>query len=291
MKKLLKIISVFALTSIDTINVVACDISQNSPIDYNQLLEDAAKLIANNDYPNFTNFLKDKNKIHVSDFAQLIVQNIENLFRTAKEDFSNLTYKITNGSDKINDSNSNIIKINLAVYGKPTVKDCSFTANFIPLQNYIDKKLEPLVNGTKYLSISKNDTGGFYHELITAGADFKGEHAHYFRNSSKKANDFWKKFQQWDPSKETTPLLGNVLVPLLIYIAKNSPPTGLTFDNFKPYLWNINYINDIIAITGNKKFGDKDYDYIKIRLAGKNSDTVALGNNYNGLTFIFTTNS
>lgn len=289
MKNLLKIISVFALTNIATINVVACDISQNSPIDYNQLLEDAAKLIANNEYPNFTNFLKDKNKIHVSDFTKLIEQNIENLFNSAKENFSNLTYKITNGSDQINDSN--IIKIHLTVYNKPEVKDCSFTANFIPLQNYIDKKLAPLVNGTKYLSISKNDTGGFYHQLVTAGADFKGEKEHYFTNSSPKAKDFWKKFQQWDPRKETNPLLGNVLAPLLMYIAKNSPPTGLTFDNFKPYLLNINDIKDIIAITGNKKFADKNYDYIKIGLAGKNSDTVALENKYNGLTFIFTTNS
>ncbi|WP_400255358.1 hypothetical protein [Spiroplasma endosymbiont of Cleonymus obscurus] len=49
--------------------------------------------------------------------------------------------------------------------------------------------------------------------------------------------------------------------------------------------------NNVIAITGNKKFGDKYYDYIKIRLEGKNSKDIAFGNKYEGLTFIFTTNS
>ncbi|WP_425380817.1 hypothetical protein [Spiroplasma endosymbiont of Polydrusus pterygomalis] len=285
MKSLLKIMSVFVLTSIATINVVACDIWQNSPIDYNQLLEDAAKLIANNEDPNFAIFLKDKNKTYISDFIKLIEENIGKLFATAKEDFSNLTYTITNGSDQVNDSNT--IKIKLAVYVNPIVKDCSFTANFTALQDYIDKRLKPLVNGTKYLSISKNDIGGFYQQLVTVGADFKGEKEHYFKNSSGKANDFWKNFQEWDPRKEKNPLLGNVLAPLLDYIG-NSPRTGLTFNNFKPYLLSINGENNIIAITGNSKFGDKNYDYIKIGLVGKDSDTAALGNKYNNLTFIFT---
>lgn len=285
MKNLLKIMSVFALTSIATINVVACDIWQNSPIDYNQLLEDASQLIDNNDDPNFAIFLKDKNKTYISDFIELIEENIEKLFHMAKEDFSNLTYKITNGSEQIKDSN--IIKIELAVYGESIVKDCSFTANFTALQDYIDKKLKPLVNGTKYLSISKNDIGGFYQQLITADADFKGEKEHYFKNSSVKANNFWKNFQEWDPRKEKNPLLGNVLVPLLEYIG-NIPRTGLTFNNFKPYLLSTNGENNIIAITGNSKFGEKNYDYIKIGLVGKDSDTAALGNKYNNLTFIFT---
>lgn len=285
MKNLLKIMSVFALTSITTINVIACDIWQNSPIDDHQLLEDAANLIANNEDPNFAIFLKDKNKTHISDFVKLIEANIGNLFDTAKKDFSNVTYKITNGSDQVN--NSNIIKIALAVYGKSIVKDCNFTANFIALQDYIDKKLKPLVNGTKYLAIRKNDSGGFYQQLVTAGADFKGEKEHYFKNSSVKANDFWKNFQEWVPRKENTPLLGIVLAPLLDYIG-NSPRTGLTFNNFKPYLLSINGEDNIIAITGNSKFGDKNYDYIKIGLVGKDSDTAALGNKYNNLTFIFT---
>ncbi len=285
MKNLLKIMSVFTLTSITTINVVACDIWQNSPIDYHQLLEDAANLIANNEDPNFAIFLKDKNKTHISDFVKLIEENIGNLFDTAKEDFSNLTYKVTNGSDQVNDSN--IIKIELAVYGKSIVKACSFTVNFTALQDYIDKKLKPLVNGTQYLSISKKDIGGFYQQLVTAGADFKGKKEHYFNNSSVKANDFWKNFQEWDPRKVNTPLLGNVLAPLLDYIG-NTPRTGLTFNNFKPYLLSINGEDNIIAITGNNKFGDKNYDYIKIGLAGKDSDTAALGNKYNNLTFIFT---
>lgn len=289
MKNLLKIISVFALTSITTINVVACDISQNSPINYQQLLKDAANLIANNKYPNFTNFLKDKNKTHIADFTSLIEKNIGDLFRTAKEDFSNLTYKITNGSEQLNDST--IIKIQLAVYDKPMVENCSFTASFMLLQNYIDKKLEPLVNGTEYLSISKEDTGGFYQQLVTAGANFAGEKEHYFTNSSVKANEFWKNFQEWDPRKGKTPLLGNVLAPLLIYIAKDSPFTGLTFDNFKPYLLNNNDENNIIAITGNKKIGDTNYDYIKIGLVGENSATADLGNKYHDLTFIFTTSN
>lgn len=290
MKNLLKIMSVFALTSIGTINVVACDIWHNSPIDYNQLLEDAANLITDNEYPNFTNFLKDKNKTYVSDFIKLIKQNIDGLFRTGEEDFSNLSYTITNGIDQVNEST--IIKIHLTVDGNPAVKDCSFTANFNSLQEYIDKKLEPLVNGTDHLSISKDDTGGFYKELVDAGVDFKGENEHYFKTSSgEKANVFWQKFQELDPRKEKDPLLGNVLAPLLIYIAEKSPPTGLTFDNFKPYLLNIDGNSDVIAITGNKKFGDKNYDYIKIGLLGQNSDTADLGNKYNGLTFIFTNNN
>lgn len=98
MKKILKIISVFAFTSI---NISACDVFHNSSVDYQQLLEDAANLIANNTYPNFTNFLKPENKTHVSDFKKLIEDNIWNLFNTAPEDFSNITYEITNGQDEI----------------------------------------------------------------------------------------------------------------------------------------------------------------------------------------------
>ena len=293
MKKILKIINVFTFTGITTINISACDIYQNLPVDYNQLLEDAANLIANNTFPNFTIFLKAKNKTHVYDFKEIIENNISNLFRTSTEDFSNLTYEITNGTDEINDTT--IIKINLAVYNNPAVKECSFEASFSSLQDYIDKILKPLVNEKQYLSINKKDSGEFYHDLVAAGATFKREDEiqkeQYLRNDSEKANNFWKKFQEWIPSKEVkNPLLGNVLAPLLNFIPKN-PVTGLTFDNFKPYLLNAGFNDDVIAITGNKKFGDKYYDYIKIGLEGKNSKDVDFGNKYKGLTFIFITNN
>lgn len=290
MKNLLKIMTIFTFTSVTLTNISACDFSQNSPIDYNQLLQDAANMIANNSDSNFTNFFKDKDKNHISDFIPSIKQNISNLFRIAKEDFSNLTYEITNGNDEVKAITT--IKIHLAVASNPTVKDCSFNANFSPLQEYIDKLLKPLIDGTQYLSISKTDTGGFYHDLLTAGADFQGEKEHYLTNVSKEANIFWKEFQAWKPSKEiTNPLLGNVLEPLLTFIEKNNKNTGLTFDNFKPYLLNIDNHSDVIAITGNKEFAGQKYDYIKIGLAGQNSDTAALGEKYEGLTFIFTTNS
>ncbi|WP_174480693.1 hypothetical protein [Spiroplasma endosymbiont of Danaus chrysippus] len=295
MKKILKIISVFAFTSITSINISACDVFQNSSVDYQQLLEDAANLIANNTYPNFNNFLKPENKTHVFDFKKLIEDNISNLFNTAPEDFSNITYEITNGQDEIKKISTTNIKIHLAVYNNSTVKDCSFNANFSPLQDYINEKLEPLVNGTQYLSINKKDSGGFYNDLVTAGATFKREEKNqkeqYLRNNSDKAKNFWKLFQEWIPSEEVkNPLLGNILVLLLNFIPKK-PFTWLTFDNFKPYLLNAGGYNNVIAITGNKKFGDKYYDYIKIGLKGKNSKDIAFGNKYEGLTFIFTTNS
>lgn len=294
MKKLLKIISIFTFTTVSAINVNACVSFQNSPIDYQQLLVDAAKLIANSTDPNFINFLEDKNKTHVSDFEKLITKNIADLFRNATEDFSNLTYQITNGNEQV--TTSTTIYIHLAVFGNSTTKDCSFNANFNSLQAYIDKKLAPLVNGKKYLSISKNDNDkdGFYQQLVAAGATFKKEDEfqkeQYFRNNTPKANNFWKEFQEWSPKQEQNPLLANVLQPLLLFIG-DQPNTGLTFDNFKPYLLNIDDNDNVIAITGNKQFNGKDYDYIKIGLMGENSETADLTNQYQGLTFIFTTNS
>jgi len=295
MKKILKIISVFAFTSITSINISACDVFHNSSVDYQQLLEDAANLIANNTYPDFTNFLKPENKTHVFDFKKLIEGNISHLFNTAPEDFSNITYEITNGQDEIKKISTTNIKIHLAVYNNSAVKDCSFDANFSPLQDYINEKLEPLVNGTQHLLINKKDSGGFYNDLVTAGATFKMEEKtqkeQYLRNDSDRANNFWKAFQEFIPSEEVKNLLlGNVLKPLLKFIPKK-PSTYLTFWNFKPYLLNAGGYNNVIAITGNKKFGDKYYDYIKIGLKGKDWKDIDFGNTYESLTFIFTSNS
>lgn len=289
MKKILKIISGLIITNISIINVNGCDIFHYSPVDYQQVLTKAANLIANNNVPNFNVFLKiDKNKTHVADFQELIETNIKKLFAQADPLFSNLTYDVINGNEAVKDRT--IIKIHLAVANNSAVKDCQFTAKFIPLQYYVDGILKPYVEGKSYFQIKKNDTAEFYQQLKTAGATFKREdkpgQEQYLKNSSSPANSFWAKFQDW---KSKDSLLGNVLYPLLSLINNDhAPATGLTFDNFKPYLMNIDKETNVIAVNGNKQFDDNNYyDYIKIGLKGQNSAKAALENEYQGLTFVF----
>lgn len=293
MKRLIKVLSVLSLMIVTTINVSACEDFNFQPnTDFQQQVKDAAKLIAHQDNLTFNTFLTNNNQTKINDFSQLINTNIVNLFNNCGHDYSSISFAITNLETDIKPKcNINInlcVKVNNAIIAQ---ENTAFTANFISLQTYIDKKMEPLTKKHKdkiILTLNKSDPDDFLALLKASGANFTKDKFYFTTNTigDKDHNGakFWVEWQKTFTQKANTIFL-NVANPILTWIGE-TPITNLNFDSFQPLLATTQTKSNIIAITGRKNFkvanANGCYDYLKIDVKGVNT----ISNNYKGITFI-----